>query len=105
MRLRVKPLGVPPGADDGLESGEGPVAVTTPRVEVFSTPTCRACADAKEFLSRHNVAYVDHNVIDDLDARTRMMELSGRLAVPVIVVGDEVMVGFDAQRLKELLNL
>lgn len=61
--------------------------------------------DAKEFLSRHGVPYVEYNVADDLKARARMVELSGRLAVPVIVVGEEVMVGFDARRLKALLNL
>lgn len=42
---------------------------------------------------------------EDIEARKRMVEKSGRLAVPVIVVGDEVMVGFDSRRLKELLNL
>lgn len=44
-------------------------------------------------------------MLEDLDARARMVELTGRLAVPVIVVGEEVMVGFNARRLKELLDL
>lgn len=42
---------------------------------------------------------------EDTAARARMIELTNRLAVPVIVVGDEVMVGFDRQRLAELLGL
>lgn len=42
---------------------------------------------------------------EDAAARARMVELSGRMAVPVIVVGDEVMIGFDRARLTELLQL
>lgn len=61
--------------------------------------------DAKEFLSQNGIPYEEYNVAEDLEARARMVELSGRLAVPVIVIGDEVMVGFNAQRIRQLLNL
>jgi hypothetical protein len=38
-------------------------------------------------------------------ARDELVSKTGRMAVPVILVGDEVIVGFDRGRLKRLLGL
>lgn len=40
---------------------------------------------------------------DDAGARDELLRLTGRLAVPVIVVDDEVILGFDRGRLQALL--
>ncbi len=45
------------------------------------------------------------NVAEDAAAREELIAKTGRMAVPVIVVGDEVIVGFDRGRLKRLLGL
>lgn len=58
---------------------------------------------AKEFFSEHNVQYTEHDVARDLARRREMIEKSGQMGVPVIVVGDELIVGFDEGRLRELL--
>ena len=42
---------------------------------------------------------------EDAEARERLKQLTGRMAVPVITVDDEVIVGFDRGRLQQLLNL
>jgi glutaredoxin len=58
----------------------------------------------KEFLSERNVDYVEYNVEDDLEARKRMMDISGHTTVPTTVVGQEVVVGFDPRKLDKLLH-
>lgn len=45
------------------------------------------------------------NVAEDETARAELMAKTGRMAVPVIVVGDEVVAGFDRGRLQRLLGL
>ena len=45
------------------------------------------------------------NVAEDADARQELMARTGRMAVPVILVDDDVVVGFDRGRLKRLLGL
>lgn len=42
---------------------------------------------------------------EDEAARVELVAKTGRLAVPVIVVGDEVVVGFDRGKLKRLLGI
>jgi glutaredoxin-like YruB-family protein len=72
-------------------------------VTIYSTPTCHFCHMAKEFFDAHKIRYTDHNVATDLAKRREMVEKSGQMGVPVITVGDDLVVGFDESRLKELL--
>ena len=60
---------------------------------------------AKEFLSSHGIEFAAKNVAEDTDAREELIDRTGRLAVPVITVGDEVVVGFDRGRLQRLLGI
>ncbi len=45
------------------------------------------------------------NVAEDATARDELIAKTGRMAVPVITVGDEVIVGFDRGRLQRLLGI
>lgn len=51
------------------------------------------------------MAYTDVNVVEDVEGREALLRRTGQLAVPVILVGDEVVVGFDRSRLARLLGL
>lgn len=74
-------------------------------VTIYSTPTCHFCHMAKEFFDANHVAYTDHNVATDLPKRQEMIQKSGQMGVPVITIDDQLIVGFDEPRLKELLSL
>ena len=76
---------------------------TKAQVTIYSTPTCHFCHMAKEFFDANKVKYADYNVATDLEKRKEMIEKSGQMGVPVITVGDQLVVGFDEERLKELL--
>ncbi len=75
------------------------------KVVIYSTPTCVYCKMAKDFLTEHNIEFEDHNVAEDEQARAEMVEKSGQMGVPVIFIDDEMMIGFDEARMRELLNL
>jgi NADH-dependent peroxiredoxin subunit F len=74
------------------------------RVTVYSTQNCPYCRMAKAFLQKYNVPFESIDVGADNEAAKKMIELSGQRGVPVITVDDEVIVGFDAQRLGELFG-
>ena len=73
------------------------------QVVIYSTPTCPYCKRAKEYLSRKEIAYTEHNVAIDRDAAKEMVKKSGQMGVPVILVDDEGIVGFNQTRLDKLL--
>ena len=75
----------------------------SPHVTLFFSPTCAYCQQAREFLGRRNIEFVARDVSGDPDALRDLVRLTGKYNVPVIVVGDEVVIGFDRARLERLL--
>jgi glutaredoxin 3 len=74
-------------------------------VTIYSTPTCHFCHAAKEFFKENNIAFTDHDVSTNPEKRKEMVEKSGQMGVPVIFVDDEMIVGFDENKLKSLLGM
>jgi glutaredoxin-like YruB-family protein len=73
-------------------------------VTIYTTPTCGYCHQAKLFLKRQGVSFVEKNVAADRNAAMEMVRLSGQQGVPVIAVDGQVVVGFDQPRLTQLLK-
>jgi NADH-dependent peroxiredoxin subunit F len=74
------------------------------KVTVYSTQFCQYCRMAKAFLDKQKIPYESIDVGEDRAAAEKMIELSGQRGVPVILVDDEVIVGFDSQRLNALFG-
>jgi len=74
------------------------------KVIVYSTRFCQYCRMAKAFLDKQKIPYESIDVGEDRAAAEKMIELSGQRGVPVILVDDEVIVGFDSQRLNALFG-
>jgi len=60
---------------------------------------------AKEYFKENNVQYEDFDVASNMDKRKEMMEKSGQLGVPVILIDDAVVVGFNRPKLAQLLDI
>ena len=74
-------------------------------VTIYSTPSCHFCHLAKDFFIANGIVYTEYNVGSDLEKRKEMIEKSGQMGVPVIIIGDEMIVGFDKPQIAKLLGL
>ena len=74
-------------------------------VTIYSTPACHFCVAAKDFFTENNIAYTEHDVAADSEQRQAMIEMTGQIGVPVIKIGDDIIVGYDEEKMKELLKL
>ncbi|MFC1775327.1 glutaredoxin family protein [Patescibacteria group bacterium] len=75
------------------------------KVTIYSTPVCGFCKMAKAFFTENNVEYTEHDVSADEAMRNEMIEKTGQMGVPVIEIDDQVVVGFDKDKLSEMLGL
>ena len=81
-----------------------------PRVKMFTLSTCGHCKRTKDFLSDCLIEY-DYVDLDLLDwkGREKVLEelrsFNHECTVPTIVIGDEVITGYDERRLREVLKL
>ena len=60
---------------------------------------------AKDFFAENNVQYTEHDVAADQEKRQEMIEMTGQMGVPVIRIGNDVVIGFDEAKVKELLKI
>ncbi len=74
-------------------------------VKIYSTPTCPFCIRAKQFLKDGNVPFEDIDVSTDTRKAREMMDKTGQMGVPVLDIDGEIIVGFDKDRIKELLGI
>lgn len=75
------------------------------RVKIYTTPTCVYCKAAKSFFKKNNIAYKEADVSTDDAALKEMVDKSGQMGVPVILVDGEVITGFNEAKLKKALGL
>ena len=76
-----------------------------PKVIVFSTPSCSFCTAAKHYFRQQGVKFRDVDVSRDPAAARDMVRRSGQQGVPVIDIGGRIVVGFDRNKINQLLGL
>jgi glutaredoxin-like YruB-family protein len=74
------------------------------RVVLYSQPGCPPCTAAKRFLSARGVEFEYKDVQADPAALRELVALNSR-STPTIVVDEEVMIGFDPDRLDQMLGV
>lgn len=75
------------------------------KVTIYTTDSCHFCHMAKDFFAEKNVAYEEFNVGTDAAKRAEMVDMTGQMGVPVIRIGDDVVVGFNKPKIVELLGI
>ena len=75
------------------------------QIKIYSTPTCPWCKMAKAYFKEKGVEYEDFNVASDTKAQKEMIDKSGQMGVPVIDIDGKIVVGFDKEKINELLGL
>jgi glutaredoxin-like YruB-family protein len=76
--------------------------MSSKRVILYSQPGCPPCFAAKNYLKAKHVAFEYKDIQSDPQALGELMDLKSR-STPTLVVGSEVMIGFDPARLDAML--
>lgn len=75
------------------------------KVIVFSTPTCTFCNQAKRYFKEKNIKFTDVDVSKDQSAARDMMRRTGQMGVPVILINNKPVIGFDRNKINQMLNI
>jgi len=80
------------------------------KIKIYSTPSCPYCNLAKDYFKDNKLEYEEINVMEDQKAAEEMVEKTGQMGVPVIIINDEdrnneeIIIGFDRGRIAEVLG-
>ena len=76
-----------------------------PKVIIFTTPTCSYCNIAKRYFREKSVRFTDVDVSRDQRAAADMQRRTGQTGVPVIMINNRSVVGFDKPKINRMLNI
>lgn len=74
------------------------------QVIVYSQSNCPPCEFAKLYFKNNNIAFVEKNITRDSKAKTEMMVKYDAFSTPVIVINEQPIIGFDQEKIEELLS-
>src|ERR1043166_6969534 len=74
------------------------------KIKIYATNASSDCVQAKEFLDQNGVPYTEFNVFESKDALEQVTRLTGKRIVPVIVCGNDIVVGFNRLQLGQLVE-
>jgi len=75
------------------------------KIKVYSTPSCPYCVALKGFLEENKVEFEEIDVSQDEESMKAIVEKTGQMGVPVIDINGQLIVGFDRQKIIELLDI
>ena len=74
-------------------------------VLIYSTPECHICKRVKAFLKEHNIDYNNIDVESDQEKAKEMIEKSGQMGVPVVIINGNMLIQPSNEQLKKALKL
>lgn len=74
-----------------------------PTVEILVASWCVHCRDLEKFLQNQNIGYLRLDIEKDKEGRKRYQQLGGG-GVPMVIIGNSVLKGFDKEAILELLQ-
>ncbi len=73
------------------------------KIHIFSQPTCPACNELKEYLKNKGVEFEDYNILEDNKALDEMLHVHKVRVTPLLIIGNDRMIGFNPDELESLL--
>jgi glutaredoxin-like YruB-family protein len=74
------------------------------KVLLFTQPDCPPCFVVKAFLDGMGVDYEERDVTQDQTAVEELLQKYGSNSTPTVVVGEQVLVGFNPERLDKIFG-
>ena len=66
---------------------------------------CPWCEELKKFFTDNNIDFIEKNVTENTDFMDEMIEISGQLKAPTVVIDGVVHADVGAEGVRELLGL
>lgn len=73
------------------------------KVEIYTSDTCMQCKKTKEYFQDNNIEFIEYNISSNQEYKHQLIK-KGYLSVPVIMIDNQDILGFDLKRIKQLVK-
>jgi glutaredoxin 3 len=77
------------------------------KIVVYGAPSCPWCVKLKDWMEEKKVKfeYVDLSLAENRDRGQELVKKSGQMGIPVTIIDDEVIIGFDKEKIAKLAEV
>ena len=75
------------------------------KVLVFTTPTCSYCNLVKRYFKERKISFREIDISKNESAAKDILKRTGQSAVPVILINNRPVIGFDKNKINKMLGL
>ena len=86
------------------KSSSGTVDLSKLNVVLYTIPDCETCENVAIYLKSRDIPFSEKDVSKDFKIQQELTELSGKLSVPVTVIGEEVVSGYNREQIGNILD-
>ena len=72
-------------------------------IKIYTTPACSWCKKLKEWLKKKRCSFQDLDVSESDKYREELITKSGQVAVPVIEIDGQIIIGFQEKVIEDAL--
>jgi len=81
-----------------------PAKTSLAALTLYIVPDCDTCQQVKEFLAVRSIAFNEKNVNENIALQSELKEKAGDLKVPALVIGNQVITGYERNNLISVLT-
>lgn len=74
------------------------------KIKIYTTPICFECEKAKKFFKEKNLKYEEIDAFENKKKAEEMFQKTGTKRIPIIIIGKEILSGFDKKKIESLLK-
>ena len=75
------------------------------RIIIFTTPSCPWCRKTKQYLKDRGFSFKEVNLLQYKSAIKDVQRMTGQTGVPVVVINNHPVVGFNKSKIDRLLGI
>jgi len=75
------------------------------RIIIFTTPSCPWCRKTKQYMRDRGFSFKEVNVLQYRPAIKDVQRMTGQTGVPVVVINNHPIVGFNKSKIDRLLGI
>lgn len=75
------------------------------KIKIYTTPTCPYCRKAKEYFRSLGLEFKEVDVTKNPREDELMVKKTGQMGVPVIEIGNKIVIGFDKAKIDRILGI
>ena len=73
-------------------------------IVVYTIPDCTTCEEVIIYLKSRDVPFNEIDVSNDYETQQKVTELTGKLSVPITVIGEEYILGYKREKIASVLD-